>query len=533
MRTFIHLIRVALLALACLIVVPQTQHELVQAATPTLASEAGLIAATYLGGSAVDYGRAVALDAKGNIYVAGDTFSSNVAGLPFQNAGGQDILVVKLAPDGKEILGGFAIGSPASDRVGGMAVTPQGEVVLLVETSSANFPVKNALHAKPAASNPGVLLKLNAALDDLVFSTYTTFQVEYNLHNVAVDGAGVITIAGYHYDPSYRARDMAVQKWSADGQQVLFDKVWNNDPLDERPQTIISKADGTTVIAGYTEGRASTLPVSANAVQKLCGRKLALGQDRDCDVDAFVMTLDPTGAVTYASYLGGVGIDKAASLAVDQQGAIYVFGSTTASDFPTTTGAFEPSCPRAEPTDGCSYDTFVSKFSPDGSTLVYSTYLGSNDVSGLDYPSGITVDTHGNATVVGWTASQQFPTKNAFQSALNTAPCPNAFQDRLCFDSFVTTFDTTGQMIFSSYLGGKFDEISSGTAAGPDGSIYLTGYTESFDYPVTAGAVQPNPASGTDFFLAHIDLNAPGTTPTPTPNPAPGKERAYLPLLVR
>jgi hypothetical protein len=506
------------------------------------AGDARLAAATFLGGEGVDYGRTVALDAQNNIYVAGDTFSSSLVDMNLVDRGGQDIVVTKLSPDAKQVLGIFSIGSTTTDRVGGMAVTPQGEVVLLVETSSANFPVKNALHTTPTASNPGVLLKIDAALNTVVFSTFTTFTVEYNLHNVTVDGAGGITVAGYRYTPFYRARDMVVQKFSPDGQTMRFEKVWDNDPLDERPQAIVTKPDGTTFIAGYTEGRTSTFPVTDNAVQKVCGRKQALGQDRDCDVDAFVMTLDPTGAITYASYLGGVGIDKGSSLAVDPQGAIYLFGSTTAADFPTTADAVEPACPRAEPTAGCYYDTFVAKVSPDGSTLVYSTYLGSDDLSGLEYPAGITVDAQGNATVVGWTASQHFPTKNAIQSALNAAPCPNAFQDRLCFDSFVTTFDPGGQFIFSSYLGGAFDEITTGVASGPDGSVYLTGYTESFDYPVTAGAVQPTQASGTDFFLARINLQAPvvavpdptpNPTPNPAPTPAPGQEKVYLPLVSR
>lgn len=495
-------------------------------ATPqaTTLTDPRLVAGTYLGGGGVDYGRAVGLDAQGNIYLAGDSFSSSVLGHDLSRNGGSDILVAKLSPDAKRLLGLFSLGSTAGDRVGGMAVTPAGEVVLSVETGAASFPLKNALHTAPLATNPGVLLKINAALDGLIFSTFTTFTVEYEKHSVALDAAGNISAVGYLYDPSTRARELVLQRYSPDGQQLLFSKLWDGDQRDERAEALVVRPDGTTMIAGYTEGRGNDLAVTANAVQPICGRKLALGDDRECDQDAFVITLDPAGTVTYASYLGGLGDDAAVALAVDGAGTIYLAGTTTASDFPTTEGAFQPSCAQAKPEDGCYYDAFVAKLAADGSALAFSTYLGSEELGGLDYPRGIAVDSHGNATVVGFTASERWPTKASVQGALNAAPCPNAFQDRLCFDSVITTFAPDGQLSFSSYLGGSFDETTTDVALGPDGSIYLTGYSESANYPVSADGVQPTPRSGTEFFLAHLDLRG-GAAPTP------GRQRLYLPIV--
>jgi hypothetical protein len=485
-----------------------------------------LAAGTYLGGGGVDYGRAVGLDAQGNIYLAGDSFSSSILGQELSDNGGTDIVVAKLSPDAKHLLGMFSLGSATSDRVGGMAVTPAGEVVLTIETADPNFPLKNAQNTTVLEDNPGVLLKINAALNDLVFSTFTTFTVEYEKHNVAIDGAGNISVVGYLYDPFSRDRDLVLQKYTPDGQQQLLEKIWDGDARDEIAAGLVVRPDGSTTIAGSTEGRINDLAVTPNAVQSICGRKLMLGDEHDCDKDAFVFTLNPAGQVTYATYLGGSGSDSAVGLAVDGEGGIYLAGDTSATDFPTTPGAFQPECLLAKPEDLCYYDAFVAKIAPDGSTLAYSTYLASVELGGLDYPVGIAVDSAGNATFVGFTASERWPTTSAVQGALNAAPCPNAFQDRLCFDSVVATFGPDGQPIFISYLGGTFDETTTDVAVGPDGSIYLTGYSESADYPVSADSVQPIARSGIDFFLAHIDLHAAST-------PGAGSYHAYLPDVKR
>lgn len=499
-----------------------------------------LVAATYLGGGGADFGRAVGLDAAGNIYLAGDTFSSSFLGHDLNRQGGSDIVVAKLSPDARRLLGLFAIGSPSSERVGGIAVSPAGEVVLLVETADPGFPLRNALQAELLENNPGALLKINAAMDGLVFSTFVTFTVEYEHQTVALDAAGTITVAGYVYDASSRARDLAVQKFSPDGQRRLFEQVWDGDRRDEIAEALAVRPDGTTYVAGSADGSLDDLAVTENAAQKVCGRKLALGGDWHCDQDAFVIALSPAGDVTYSSYLGGLGADKALGLAVDSQGAIYLVGETAAPDFPITPGAFQPRCPQAKPEDSCYYDAFVAKVAPEGSRMAYSTYLGSAELGGVDYLRDIVVDNDGNATVVGFTASERWPTKNAVQGALSAFPCPAAYQDRLCFDSVVATFAPDGQLAFSSYLGGKFDELTSGLALAPDGGFYLTGYTESADYPVSADVVQPIPRSGTEAFLAHVDLRAtssPGT-PTPTvptqpPATAPGSAHVYLPLIAR
>jgi hypothetical protein len=314
-------------------------------APPARAGDApALVAATYLGGGGADRSHNVGFDAQGNIYVVGETYSSIFMGRAINNRGGSDIFVAKLGPDARQLLGLFTVGSVRDDTVGAMAVTPQGEVAVAVNTNEPTFPTKNPLRSAIDPKNPGVLLKVNAALDGLVFSTFTDFTVAPELHTLGVDGEGAIVVAGFVYTATGPRRDLSVERFSPDGQQQLLRKVWDDDDEFEQPQGIVVRSDGTTFIAGYVTSRWGGLAVTDNAFQKECGRRLALGADWDCDSDAFVMRMTPDGTVDYASYLGGNGGDKAVGIGVDAQGAIVILGDTGAPDFPTTAGALQPRC---------------------------------------------------------------------------------------------------------------------------------------------------------------------------------------------
>src|SRR5204862_138035 len=150
-------------------------------------------------------------------------------------------------------------------------------------------------------------------------------------------------------------------------------------------------------------------------------------------------------------------------------------GRTSSPNFPTVAGAFQP-------TGGSTTDAFVAKLNPAGSALVYSTYLGG---SGFDSGAGIAVDAAGNAYVTGFTASTDFPTTaGAFQTTF-----VNAFDSDT--DAFVTKLDSTGStLVYSTYLGGSSTESGAGIAVDASGSAYVTGQTESFDFPTTPGAFQ-------------------------------------------
>jgi hypothetical protein len=193
---------------------------------------------------------------------------------------------------------------------------------------------------------------------------------------------------------------------------------------------------------------------------------------------AALLTLDPT--LAYSTYLGGSDNDWGYGIAVDEQGNAYVTGQTYSTDFPTA-NAFQRSLAG-------SADTFVAKLTATGS-LAYSTYLGGSD---YDWGQDITVDGQGNAYITGWTYSLDFPTANAFQRSYagNT-------------DAFVAKLGATGNVVYSTYLGGSNGDEGQGIAVDGQGNAYITGWTGSADFPTT-NAFQSNYAGSLDTFVAKL-----------------------------
>ena len=200
------------------------------------------------------------------------------------------------------------------------------------------------------------------------------------------------------------------------------------------------------------------------------------------------LIIDPV--LVYSTYLGGSDIDEGNGIAVDTSGNAYIIGYTESGDFPTTAGAFQT-------TYGGGPDAFVTKLNPTGSGLVYSTYLGGSD---YDYGGGIAVDTSGNAFVTGLTFSSNFPTTlGAFQMTYGGA------------DAFVTKLNPTGSgLVYSSYLGGSGLEEGNAIAVGDSGNAYITGYTGSGDFPTTAGAFQTAFRGLSDVFVTEVSSTGSG-----------------------
>jgi hypothetical protein len=257
---------------------------------------------------------------------------------------------------------------------------------------------------------------------------------------------------------------------------------------DDAGRGIAVDATGAAYIVGET--MSDDFPITPGVVQpQLRGAS-----------DIFVAKLTPDGtAVVYATYLGGSSFDIGQGIAVDGTGAAYVTGTTGSfggpNNFPATPGAVQP-------TFGGLQDAFVAKLTPDGTTLVYATYLGGSQFDG---GQGIAVDAAGAAYVMGATSSSEFPTT------------PDAIQPMLSgdVDSFITTLTPSGVgLAFSTYLGGSGPDLGMGIsgqiiAVDAAGAVYVTWGTDSSDFPTTAGVVQPKLRGGTDAFLAKIVLQLP------------------------
>ena len=219
---------------------------------------------------------------------------------------------------------------------------------------------------------------------------------------------------------------------------------------------------------------------------------------------AFVAKLSADGSTqVFFNHFGGNGFDYGYGVAVDGSGNIYVAGQTGSTDFPTTSNAFrstDPSGPNA--------DAYLTKFGPDGSALLYSTYLGGS--SGAEARS-VAVSGSGFAYLTGSTGSSDFPVTQttAFQTVYRG---PGGFFDA---DAYITKFDTnaSGQasLAYSSFLGGDGgNELGISVAADSAGNAYVTGQTDSgSQFPITGNAYQQIYNGGIeDAFLTRVDTNA-------------------------
>lgn len=207
-------------------------------------------------------------------------------------------------------------------------------------------------------------------------------------------------------------------------------------------------------------------------------------------VDAFVTKLTREGALVYSTFLGGSGTDLAEELAVDASGSVYFTGVTTSADFPTRAAL--------QPTLGGLGDAFVTKLTPEGDALVFSTYLGS---TGSERGNGIALGPGGDVYVAGFTNSVGFPTTpNAVQPALRGG-----------LDAFVVRLNPAGSaFVYSTFLGGSADDLNDFyqldiLAVDGEGNAYVAGRTASVDFPTTTDAFQRNNAGSLDAFVTKIN----------------------------
>ncbi|HXT36563.1 MAG TPA: SBBP repeat-containing protein, partial [Chloroflexota bacterium] len=195
------------------------------------------------------------------------------------------------------------------------------------------------------------------------------------------------------------------------------------------------------------------------------------------------LVIDPV--LDYSTYLGGTGTDDAYGIAVDSAGSAYITGYSTSTNFPVAGGT------PYQGQNGGGDDVFISKLNPRGSALVYSTYLGG---SGGDVGYGIAVDSGGNAYVTGSTLSTNFPTANAVQAHL--AGTENAFISKLNANG--------SALVYSTYLGGRSYDAGNGIAVDSGGNAYVTGTTQSTNFP-TVNALQSTLSGSEDAFVSKLN----------------------------
>lgn len=397
---------------------------------------------TYLGGNSADEARCLAMDAAGNLYIAGSTISTN---FPVANAvqaafngpaSIEDIFITKLSASTGAVVYSTYLGGHGSDHALGISVDALGNAYVTGRTTSTDFPVTTDAYQKTASGEDAFVVKLNAG-GTVAYATLLGGSGAERGNAITLDSAGNAYVTGKTTSPDFPTTPVALQ----------------------------------TTLRGFQ--------------------------------DAFVTKLNANGsALLYSTFLGGGSdFDEAYGIAVSAAGEAYVAGGTASADFPTAS-AFQPSFGGGTVFFG---DGFITKLNATGGAVVYSTYLGGTQG---DQTNAIAVDAVGNAYITGVTASTNFPTRNAAQSA-KAGDCTDIFSN--CNDAFAVRLDAAGGLSYSTYLGGG-SRSSTANGAGDAGvsvavdaagNAYVTGTTGSDDFP-TVRAVQNTRAGNGDAFITKL-----------------------------
>jgi hypothetical protein len=368
------------------------------------------------------------------------------------------------------------VGGTSWDEGVGFALDTSGYAYVSGWTMSGDFPITSPNFQRTLAGGANYgdafVFKMNPTGTALVYSTYIGGTGDDLSWGLAVDSNGNAYITGYTSSSDFPTTAGAFQtslsnsssafvtKLNSTGTALIYSTYLGGD-TQERGYAIAIDSAGSAYVTGLT--RSSNFPVSSGAYQT----------SNPGDTSAFVTKLNAGGTgLTYSTYIGGPGSSWASAIALDSSGAAYLAGYTQSPQYPTTPGAFQRNFGS-----GLGHG-FVTKVTPDGTGLAYSTLLAS---SGEDYARGITVDQSGNAYVGGRAGAADFPVTNgAYQTKFGGVN-----------DAFVTELNSTGSgVVYSTLLGGSGNDQLEGLTVDSTGSVVAVGLTNSSDFPLTPDALQ-------------------------------------------
>jgi hypothetical protein len=411
---------------------------------------------TYLGGgnitgAANDAGKAIAVDSAGDVYVTGTTTSIDfpaTAGAyqsAYPDPGSTAGFVTELNPSGSALVYSTYFGSTPSGltTVTAIALDAAGDAYLTGNTNS-NFPTTAGAYKTSETDifgNFAFATELNSTGTGLVYSTFLSGTETTGTHSTYGFGIAV-------------------------------------------------DADDNAYVAGTTTS--PTYPTTPGAFQPVQG----CASPTTCGGTGFVTKVSSGGAsLSYSTYLG-TGSNKPQAVAVDSSGDAFVVGSTEASTFPVTPGAFQTS--SSDPVG----TVFVTKLSPDGTALIYSTFLSGTNGTSANEAFAVAVDASDCAYVTGQTSDSNFPaTSGAYQANLLDEA-----------DAYVTKLNPTGSaLVYSTYLPGQ--TTGYGIGVNSSGEVYVAGNNNGYrgTFPTTPDAFQPSPlTTTTNGFLTVFNSSGSG-----------------------
>ncbi|HTV56516.1 MAG TPA: SBBP repeat-containing protein [Terriglobia bacterium] len=429
------------------------------------AAETALVYSTYLGGSGTNSAAACALGTSDALFVTGSTTSTDFPIAPtvsststttaFQPTygGNGDAFVAEIAEPGNQLTYSSYLGGSGADFGQGIAVDSLGNAYVTGSTQSSDFPTLNAEQPTIGGASDAFVTKVNFTGTSLVYSTYLGGSQADTGQAIKVDSSGNAYVTGYTYSTNFPTMN-SIQTSNAGGSDAFI-----------------------------TELSASTASAA-------------------------------TPTLLFSTYLGGSGNDEGLGLALDKSGDIYVTGITqsgSSGPFPTTSGAYQTALKGTQ-------NAFATKLAP-GTTAgtfseSYSSYLGG---STTDQGNGIAVDSSGDAFVVGYTQSSDFPLVNPTQTTLGITG-GSTCGTTTCADAFVTEMNPAGsQPLFSTFLGGSGADFGQGIALDSSDNAFVTGSTASTNFPTSIGDYQGalGGVAGNAFVGEIEQASAPGLTANP------------------
>jgi hypothetical protein len=379
-----------------------------------------LVFSTYLGSRGFDVAIGLDVNSSGEVVVTGGTSSPRFPTTPGSfkrtySGGREDAFVTKLDPTGSSLRFSTLLGGAGIDEGFIAFFDAAGNVFVEGDTGSKKFPTTSEAFQPSygGGDSDGFVTKLNPAGAALVYSTYLGGSDVDGAHDGHLDAStGDFYVDGLTSSTDFPTTPGAFQPSLAGGIDAFAAKVDSTGSALDYATYIGGSGDEdvldmTIDTAGnaYVPGPTSSIdfPTTPGSFQP---------SFQGGDGDGYVIKLDPIGsAAVYSTYLGGSGFDLAGAIRVDGSGAAHIPGITASTNFPVTTDAFQSSY------GGGPTDAFVATLAPDGSELLFSSFLGGSGEDG-SAGAGAWLDDSGNFFIPGFTDSPDFlTTEGAFQTA--------------------------------------------------------------------------------------------------------------------
>ena len=466
---------------------------------------------TYFGGNSYDQPRSVKVDSQGNIYLAGRTLSTiftntiPAGGYQTNYHGGTsrgDGYIAKFDSTGTNLVFFTYLGGQSEDGIEAMTLDNASNVYVCGYTESTDFPVTN------------LFLPLTNKLSGQTIPYSSVYPT-----------------------------DAFVAELAASGSNLVYSGYLGGEQADDALAIALDTNRNIVYVTGYSYS--TNFPVSINASTNAYSQGFKAYYSQYYDANAFVAAIGTNysnafgvaGHPYYSTYFGGTNFDYGTGIAVDGAGYVYVTGYTSSTNFPTknpfiftylttnvlvayntnnvlTTNyitvtninnyAHLNGSTNTQPFfNNFGYDAFVAKFQPGCTGLVYSTFLGGTN---NDEATGISVDNSGNAFVIGWTTSTNFPNTVA-NLVSNQNFVTNNLTGSFTTNSFLVELTNSAAgvpgIVHSAVFGGLASDIPSGIALDAADNVYITGATTSTNFPATCAVATPQATNsgGNDVFV--------------------------------